>query len=303
MGTQRNVIEALCTSYDNLSKTDQKIATFILDNQNDVPHMAMREIAQQCGISSPTISRFIKRLGYADFNDLRLNLARNSDSDPAAPSLVGTSTGSISLDRFQESLHYILTCKTAELADTVAQIDEETIVHLVEKLKGASTIVITGVGNTKTLADNMAFKLRHIGLPGISFSSASDAIAFIPTMTEDDVLFIISSSGISRRLSALTKLATELSVPVALITSNPESPLIDMTDYLIMSTQRDRLFAYGVPFSHNSVNFIIEILFLFIHASSKEAREHVLRYSNIQNQIDRGLDKSTGEFILIEEQQ
>lgn len=300
MGTNRDVIEALCTSYDNLSKTDQKIAAFILDNRNNVPHMAMREIAQQCGISSPTISRFIKRLGYADFNDLRLNLARSSNGGAATPSLVGKSTGTISLDRFQESLHYILTCKTAELADTVAQIDEKTIVHLVENLKNAGTIVVTGVGNTKTLADNMAFKLRHIGLPGISFSSASDAIAFIPTMTKEDILVIISSSGISRRLNVLTKLATELSVPIALITSNPESPLIGTANYLVMSTQRDRLFAYGVPFSHNSVNFIIEILFLFIHASSKEAREHVLRYSNVQGQIDRNLNMSTGEFVPIE---
>lgn len=300
MGGKGDVIQTICSAYDNMSKTDQKIATYILDNRLNVPTMALREIANGCGTSSPTVSRFIKRLGYDDFNDLRLNLVRGEGEQPGSFSVIGKSTESVSLDRFQESLHYILTCKTAELADTVARLDEETMVHLIERFNKAHTILIAGVGNTRTLADNMAFKLRHLGLPGISLASVSDAIAFIPTLTPEDILVVISSSGISRRLDRLVRLANELNVPVAIITSNAQSPLIGKSQYVVMSTQRDRLFAYGVPFSHNSTNFIIEVIFLFIHASNSEAREHIARYSGIQDQMDRGLDPATGEFLILE---
>ena len=253
-----------------------------------------------CAISSPTVSRFIKRLGFDDFNDLRLSLARDEGEQTSTTSVIGKSTESVSLDRFQESLHYILTCKTAELADTVARLDEQTIVQLIERFNQAQTILIAGVGNTRTLADNMAFKLRHLGLPGVSLASASDAISFIPTMAPQDILVVISSSGLSRRLDRLVGLANDLSIPVAIITSNPQSPLIEQSQYVIMSTQRDRLFAYGVPFSHNSTNFIIEVLFLFIHASNSRVREHIARYSWIQDQMDRGLDPATGEFISLD---
>lgn len=277
MDTKGNVIQTICSAYDNLSKTDQRIATFILDNRLTVPTMALREIAEGCATSSPTVSRFIKRLGFDDFNDLRLSLARDEGEQTSTTSVIGKSTESVSLDRFQESLHYILTCKTAELADTVARLDEQTIVQLIERFNQAQTILIAGVGNTRTLADNMAFKLRHLGLPGVSLASASDAIAFIPTMAPQDILVVISSSGLSRRLDRLVGLANDLSIPVAIITSNPQSPLIEQSQYVIMSTQRDRLFAYGVPFSHNSTNFIIEVLFLFIHASNSRVREHIAR--------------------------
>ena len=300
MDNKGNVIQTICSAYDNLSKTDQRIATFILDNRLTVPTMALREIAEGCATSSPTVSRFIKRLGFDDFNDLRLSLARDEGEQTSTTSVIGRSTESVSLDRFQESLHYILTCKTAELADTVARLDEQTIVHLIERFNTAQTILIAGVGNTRTLADNMAFKLRHLGLPGVSLASASDAIAFIPTMTPQDILVVISSSGLSRRLDRLVGLANDLSIPVAIITSNPQSPLIEQSQYVIMSTQRDRLFAYGVPFSHNSTNFIIEVLFLFIHASNTKVREHIARYSGIQDQMDRGLDPATGEFISLD---
>lgn len=300
MDNKGNVIQTICSAYDNLSKTDQRIATFILDNRLTVPTMALREIAEGCATSSPTVSRFIKRLGFDDFNDLRLSLARDEGEQTSTTSVIGKSTESVSLDRFQESLHYILTCKTAELADTVARLDEQTIVQLIERFNQAQTILIAGVGNTRTLADNMAFKLRHLGLPGVSLASASDAIAFIPTMAPQDILVVISSSGLSRRLDRLVGLANDLSIPVAIITSNPQSPLIEQSQYVIMSTQRDRLFAYGVPFSHNSTNFIIEVLFLFIHASNSRVREHIARYSGIQDQMDRGLDPATGEFISLD---
>ena len=127
MNGKGNVIQTICSAYDNMSKTDQKIATYILDNRLTVPTMALREIASGCGTSSPTVSRFIKRLGYDDFNDLRLNLARGEGEQSVAASVIGKSTESVSFERFQESLHYILTCKTAELADTVARLDEQTV--------------------------------------------------------------------------------------------------------------------------------------------------------------------------------
>lgn len=300
MNGKGNVIQTICSAYDNMSKTDQKIATYILDNRLTVPTMALREIASGCGTSSPTVSRFIKRLGYDDFNDLRLNLARGEGEQSVAASVIGKSTESVSFERFQESLHYILTCKTAELADTVARLDEQTVRQFIARFEQARTILIAGVGNTRTLADNMAFKLRHLGLPGVSLASVSDAIAFIPTLTPDDILVVISSSGLSRRLDRLVGLANELNVPAAVITSNPQSPLIGKSQYVIMSTQRDRLFAYGVPFSHNSTNFIIEVLFLFIHASNSATREHIARYSGIQDQMDRGLDPATGEFLSLD---
>lgn len=300
MNGKGNVIQTICSAYDNMSKTDQKIATYILDNRLTVPTMALREIASGCGTSSPTVSRFIKRLGYDDFNDLRLNLARGEGEQSVAASVIGKSTESVSFERFQESLHYILTCKTAELADTVARLDEQTVRQLIARFEQARTILIAGVDNTRTLADNMAFKLRHLGLPGVSLASVSDAIAFIPTLTPDDILVVISSSGLSRRLDRLVGLANELNVPAAVITSNPQSPLIGKSQYVIMSTQRDRLFAYGVPFSHNSTNFIIEVLFLFIHASNSATREHIARYSGIQDQMDRGLDPATGEFLSLD---
>lgn len=262
--------------------------------------MTMREIANECQTSSPTVSRFVKRIGYENFAQMRLELAR-TESSFSRDYLLGSTTGSISFDRFNESLRFILSCKTTELTDTAAQIDPVTIKAVINLFLEADTVLITGVGNTLSVAANMAFKLRHLGVRAIAPSTTEYAASYSFMMTDRDVLVIISSSGISKRLGKIFDNAEDNGTPVVLITSNPQSSFVKRSKHVIMAYQRDRLFAYGVPFSHNSVNFVIEVLFLFLHASSVDAAEHIKLFSHTYDDLDKIIDFRSGEFIDLED--
>ena len=294
------VIQTICAVYDGLTPTDQRIANYILEHRARIPDMTMREIANECQTSSPTVSRFVKRIGYENFAQMRLELAR-TESSLSRDYLLGSTTGSISFDRFNESLRFILSCKTTELTDTAAQIDPATIKAVIELLLEADTVLITGVGNTLSVAANMAFKLRHLGVRAIAPSTTEYAASYSFMMTDRDVLVIISSSGISKRLGKILDNAEDNGTPVVLITSNPQSSFVKRSKHVIMAYQRDRLFAYGVPFSHNSVNFVIEVLFLFLHASSVDAAEHIKLFSHTYDDLDKIIDFRSGEFIDLED--
>lgn len=294
------VIQTICAVYDGLTPTDQRIANYILENRARIPDMTMREIANECQTSSPTVSRFVKRIGYENFAQMRLELAR-TESSFSRDYLLGNTTGSISFDRFNESLRFILSCKTTELTDTAAQIDPVTIKAVINLFLEADTVLITGVGNTLSVAANMAFKLRHLGVRAIAPSTTEYAASYSFMMTDRDVLVIISSSGISKRLGKIFDNAEDNGTPVVLITSNPQSSFVKRSKHVIMAYQRDRLFAYGVPFSHNSVNFVIEVLFLFLHASSVDAAEHIKLFSHTYDDLDKIIDFRSGEFIDLED--
>lgn len=294
------VIQTICAVYDGLTPTDQRIANYILENRARIPDMTMREIANECQTSSPTVSRFVKRIGYENFAQMRLELAR-TESSFSRDYLLGSTTGSISFDRFNESLRFILSCKTTELTDTAAQIDPVTIKAVINLFLEADNVLITGVGNTLSVAANMAFKLRHLGVRAIAPSTTEYAASYSFMMTDRDVLVIISSSGISKRLGKIFDNAEDNGTPVVLITSNPQSSFVKRSKHVIMAYQRDRLFAYGVPFSHNSVNFVIEVLFLFLHASSVDAAEHIKLFSHTYDDLDKIIDFRSGEFIDLED--
>ena len=294
------VIQTICAVYDGLTPTDQRIANYILEHRARIPDMTMREIANECQTSSPTVSRFVKRIGYENFAQMRLELAR-TESSLSRDYLLGSTTGSISFDRFNESLRFILSCKTTELTDTAAQIDPATIKAVIDLLLEADTVLITGVGNTLSVAANMAFKLRHLGVRAIAPSTTEYAASYSFMMTDRYFLVIISSSGISKRLGKIFDNAEDNGTPVVLITSNPQSSFVKRSKHVIMAYQRDRLFAYGVPFSHNSVNFVIEVLFLFLHASSVDAAEHIKLFSHTYDDLDKIIDFRSGEFIDLED--
>lgn len=294
------VIQTICAVYDGLTPTDQRIANYILEHRARIPDMTMRELANECQTSSPTVSRFVKRIGYENFAQMRLELAR-TESSLSRDYLLGSTTGSISFDRFNESLRFILSCKTTELTDTAAQIDPATIKAVIDLLLEADTVLITGAGNTLSVAANMAFKLRHLGVRAIAPSTTEYAASYSFMMTDRDVLVIISSSGISKRLGKIFDNAEDNGTPVVLITSNPQSSFVKRSKHVIMAYQRDRLFAYGVPFSHNSVNFVIEVLFLFLHASSVDAAEHIKLFSHTYDDLDKIIDFRSGEFIDLED--
>lgn len=256
--------------------------------------MAMREIADGAGTSSPTVSRFIKRLGYDNFADMRLAMARNE----GAAHLSGISSVScVSLDTFEESVNYILQMKSAELFDTARQLDETTVLNVLQLMNKADTILFTGVGNTLTVAANASFKFTHLGMRTVAPSTTENAFAFSLTMTKKDVLFVISASGMSKRLERIFDNAEDLGVTSVLVTANSESPLAKRATYVLKATTRDQLFTRGIPFSQIATNFVIETLFIFLASMNEDVLEHAALFSKGFNGLDKRFDPKGGQFV------
>lgn len=54
-----------------LDSTYYHIALLMLQNINDLPNMSINELASLCDVSKSTISKFIRNIGYDDYNEYR----------------------------------------------------------------------------------------------------------------------------------------------------------------------------------------------------------------------------------------
>ena len=52
---------------DQLTGSDNKIAAFILKNPNEIRSLTIQELANAVGLSTATVSRFVKRVGLVHF--------------------------------------------------------------------------------------------------------------------------------------------------------------------------------------------------------------------------------------------
>ena len=52
-----------------LTKTDRKIADYLLDHKDTISFKTVSEVASQIGTSDTSVIRFLRSLGYAGFSE------------------------------------------------------------------------------------------------------------------------------------------------------------------------------------------------------------------------------------------
>ncbi len=77
--------------FADLTRSEQKLASLILDRQDDALIHSATELAGMAGVSKATAARFFRTLGYADFNEVRAQAREERDrTQPYRYSIVGS---------------------------------------------------------------------------------------------------------------------------------------------------------------------------------------------------------------------
>lgn len=257
-----DVLSHICAVTSSLSPSEKAIASYVLDHPSDVATMTVRDLAAETGTSPASVSRFARTLDYRTYSDMRLALGISISRASGEEKATG---GKVALDDVEGSIKYVLSHKVKELAETTSLIDSDDFAAVVNLLHNANLVLITGVGNSINMSANAAFKLSQVGVRAFC-PSTTEAMASVATnLTENDVLLVISTSGYSKRLVNLFDSAEDSNTPIVMITDNPDTPLAKRATHIIRAVSRDRaIIGSEIYFSHNSINFIIELLFLFL---------------------------------------
>ena len=257
-----DVLSHICAVMSSLSPSEKAIASYVLDHPSDVATMTVRDLAAETGTSPASVSRFARTLDYRTYSDMRLALGISISRASGEEKATG---GKVALDDVEGSIKYVLSHKVKELAETTSLIDSDDFAAVVNLLHNANLVLITGVGNSINMGANAAFKLSQVGVRAFC-PSTTEAMASVATnLTENDVLLVISTSGYSKRLVNLFDSAEDSNTPIVMITDNPDTLLAKRATHIIRAVSRDRaIIGSEIYFSHNSINFIIELLFLFL---------------------------------------
>ena len=268
MSPYANPINQILARADTFSRSEALIGGYILDHPEEVTSMTVRELASETGTSPATASRFARALGYRNFSAMRTALAiENSKVSPM------TRDTRVSLDNMEDAVSFILENKIDELKDTAAAMDFNALREVVKLLRGANIVLIAAVGNTITIGMNAAFKLEQAGVRANCPLSTEAMTSAAVNLTDQDMMLVLTSSGFSKKLAGVYDHAEDAGCPIALITDNPSTPLAHRSSRVIRATVRDHVFSDRFHFSQNSMNFVIETLFLLLINNWEESEE------------------------------
>ena len=202
----------------------------------------------------------------------------------------GIAPSEISLDNVGGSLQTILSTKSSELEMTAQRLDHSELRATLRLLSEASIIQIVAVGNTIPVAMDAAFKFNQLGLRSITSEINEKASAFSLTLTKQDLLVLISNSGKSRRLMQIAQVARSNGVPIVLLTSETESPLVHMSDHVLTAVNRERLLTTReFQLSRIPLTFVVEVLYYFLYSMLPDPKHHISLHESMMAS-DKKLD-------------
>ena len=268
---EKSVLDIICASLDSFFESERKIGTYIIQHTAEVVDITVGELAQACGVSDASVSRFCKKINMKGFHHLKITLAKEISEKGIEEEEV---SNHISVNDIEQSLKNILANKVTEITQTVSMMDAKQLSEILNKLNMARTVQFFAVGNTIPVAIDGAFKLNQIGIPAVSGTIWETQIGYTYNMTAEDVVIAISNSGES---TAVLR-ALEAAKSAGATTNSEKSSAAQLSDYHITTATREKLFLDGYCFSRVSATTVIEILYLFLTSMRKDAYKSIVRH-------------------------
>ena len=75
------ILDSLVNGQIQLSKSERKIASFILKNPSKIINQSISSLAKDAGVSLPSVNRFCKKLGFGGYPALKIQLAQELSSN------------------------------------------------------------------------------------------------------------------------------------------------------------------------------------------------------------------------------
>jgi len=248
------------------SASNRAIADYLLRNQVRVTALGVEELAEACAVSTATISRFARDLGFKNYAAMRGAVAETLQSmlQPVEKLRSTIARKATATSPALESLSYAEAAITAtSRALAGAQLDSIGAV-----LTKAGTVYVMGFGLSSFLAGTLAMHLqpfcRHV--VEVAASGGTEvAASHLANITAKDVLVVISLPRYTLAVVPLTRFARDSGATVVSITDSPASPLAELGHHVLYAHSAHPV----LPSSGSSTLAVIEALAVSLMTSNK----------------------------------
>lgn len=201
---------------NQLNDIESELYSYILKHLGEVKEMSIRELAQATHMSSSTIFRFCRKIGYNGFAQFKEEFLPAED-DQAVLSDVEIEIQSQTLARFFELTH--------------SQDYQEKIKQAKDIVAASDEVIFIGLGNGISLAQ---YGARFFSNVGVYSSFIGDPFYPAPAKTnKQGVLIVLSVSGSKEMILLQTARYRKANFKVIAITSKEHSGLAKMSDVVL----------------------------------------------------------------------
>jgi RpiR family carbohydrate utilization transcriptional regulator len=245
-------------SFQHLSPAEQQVAKLVLANPQRFVSQPVSQLAKQAGVSTPTVVRFCRSLGFEGLSDFKLKLAGSlNDGVPFVHTAVNAADGT------GDMAFKVIDNVTSAIATFRAELRtrnfDQVITALVKAIKAGRRIEFYGVGNSGIVAQDAQHKFFRLGCNTVAYADGHMQIMAATMLKAGDCAVVISNSGSSRDLLDTVEIARKNRATTVAITASG-SPLAGLANIVIAADHPEQYDRYSPMVSRLLHLLIIDIL-------------------------------------------
>ncbi|ALD78455.1 MurR/RpiR family transcriptional regulator [Citrobacter portucalensis] len=264
MSENENLLLRLRQGVDGYSRTQQKLGEFVLSDPAKVIYLTITELARESDTSEASVTRLCRALGCKGYNEFKMALAL--DLQQGQP-----------VEHSGDEIDNVVNESVQALQDTAKLLDRTLLESAALALHQAQSVQIYGVAASAILGEYLHYKLLRLGKPAQLFSDMHRAAMNAATLNKDTLVVAISSSGSTRDLLHVVKLARKQGVRVLALSNTPRSPLASLSDIQLVAAKPEGPLSAGALNAKVGVMLLVELLTTSLIALDE-------KYSNVSQQ-------------------
>ncbi|MFQ6386373.1 MurR/RpiR family transcriptional regulator [Priestia aryabhattai] len=223
-----NVYKHIAEQMPTMSKSNLRIAKYILENPNTVPFLTGDKLAKITGVSPATVVRFSTFLGYSGYPELQQYMQSSAQQQ-----LTTTERLKISKEVYNDQdqgVYDIFLDDISNIRSTLDRLDIEVFKSAVESLIKAKRVYIVANRSATALGVFLQYYLQFLLEQVELIHSIENVSERIFDLNEDDVVIGISFARYTKSTLKVLSYAKEKEATTVAITDNLLSPLIPYAD-------------------------------------------------------------------------
>lgn len=252
----------LMFSYEKVQTLNQLelfVYKYVTSHLEECKTMTIRDLSTQSHVSSTTILRFLKKMGFEGFSDFKYVLRHRNDQTPA-------SELSQDLGPIGQFLKQTATTEYTEKMEEVARVVAQS-----------NTRLFFGMGSSGSMAQYGARILSNYGMLTLAITDPFQPQPISERDYSKTLIILLSVSGETEGVLTQANYYRQNGAKIVAITANSASTLAQIADYSL---------TYDIPENKvGSLNFTSQIPVVYLLEQLGEKTSKLVYHSEISHEI------------------
>lgn len=250
---------------NHFSSSEKSIASYILNNTEEVLNLSTIELAKKTYTSPATIVRLCQKLDFKGYNDFKIALSANLQYILSHQKNINANFPFQKNTNLSHISNTIAKLYKESIDETLQLINEDILRKSVILLDNAKVIDIYGVSGPLRIASDFQYKMFRIGKDVRIAPMVNEQLFQAAQSKADHCAILVSYSGETEEVIKAAQILKQKQIPMIAITSIGDNQLTKYCQYILNIDSREQIYnKISTLGSTLSIHLVFDILYTAI---------------------------------------